>query len=92
MSNTTTSNAWPRTVELAHPVKHGNTTVASLTMRRAIVRDHMHAKANASGDMASTEVELVARLCNVDRDVIELLDLTDYAALTDLFGDMTKKV
>jgi hypothetical protein len=61
-------------------------------MRRAIVRDHMHAKANAGNDMASTEVELVARLCNVDRDVIELLDLTDYAALTDLFGDMTKKV
>jgi hypothetical protein len=85
------SSTWPRTVELTYPVKYGNTTVTSVTMRRAVVRDHMAANANANGDVANTEIELVARVCGVDRDVIEMLDWLDYAAITDLFGDMAKK-
>lgn len=65
-------------IELDFPVTVGGQEYKSLTMRRPKVRDQKAAEKGAASD-ADAETMLFANLCDVPPEVIDELDMLDYA-------------
>lgn len=75
-----------KTLELRHPVEVGGTRTETLAMRRPKVRDSKDST-KAGGTPAEQEIRLFANLCEVAPDLIEELDMGDYARLQELYTD-----
>ena len=70
------------TVSLSYPVNIDGLEVSSLMMRRPLVRDRLIAE-KASGSETEKEIRLIANLCDMAPQHIELLDLADYNKLQE---------
>lgn len=76
--------AEPTTVTLAHPIKRDGATISSLEVRRPRVGDLRHLESLPSGaSMLTRELAMMARLTGLPAEVLDELDATDYAALTE---------
>ena len=75
----------PGEIPLSYPVEHGGTTVTRLVMRRAKARDSRDAWRPGEGPGAH-EMRLFVSLCEVAPEVIEELDMADYAVLQETFS------
>ncbi|MFA0233511.1 phage tail assembly protein, partial [Vibrio sp. 10N.261.45.A7] len=64
-------------LKLDHPVFHNGVTLASLTVRRPKVRDHLIAKKMAKTE-EDQDIKLMSLLAGVDDDIIQELDMDDY--------------
>ena len=67
-------------VKLHYPVTVNGADVEALNLRRPTVRD-MLAADKARGSDAEKEIRMFCNLCEVGPEVIESLDLADYARL-----------
>ena len=72
------------TIQLTYPVELNGLTVSELQIRRPKVRD-MLAADKAQGSEAEKEIRMFANLCEVEPDLIESLDLSDYASLQRVY-------
>jgi hypothetical protein len=70
------------TIQLQYPISVDGMVIESLTMRRPLVRDRLVAE-KASGSEVEKEIRLIANLCEMAPQHIELLDLADYAKLQE---------
>ncbi len=69
-------------IKLKYPVTVDGVEYDQLEMRRCKVRDRRLAA--KKGDAAEQETTLIANLCNVPPNVIDELDSTDYAQLSEV--------
>ncbi|CAG9000672.1 MAG: hypothetical protein CENE_02672 [Candidatus Celerinatantimonas neptuna] len=74
---------------LDYPVTVAGKDYKSLTFRRPRVRDNLIADKQNQAD-ADKEVHLMALLAEVDRGVIEQLDMADYAAAQQIIVGFQK--
>jgi hypothetical protein len=70
------------TIRLQYPLSVDGMVIESLTMRRPLVRDRLVAE-KASGSEVEKEIRLIANLCEMAPQHIELLDLADYGKLQE---------
>lgn len=66
-------------VKLGRPFEYGGKKITELTVRAPRVRDQILAAKQQDG--IDQDMVFFSNLCDVDRDVIELLDLRDYEKL-----------
>lgn len=71
-------------IQLNYPVELNGLTVNELNIRRPKVRD-MLAADKSKGSEADKEIRMFANLCEVEPNVIEGLDLSDYANLQKVY-------
>ena len=71
-----------KTMRLQYPLLVDGMTIDSLTMRRPLVRDRLIAE-KANGSEVEKEIRLIANLCDMAPQHIELLDLADYTKLQE---------
>ena len=71
-------------IALKHPVTHQGTEYTELSMRRAKARDSRDAQ-RGGGTAADSEFRMFANLCEVPPEVIEELDMADYAQLQGVY-------
>jgi hypothetical protein len=67
-------------VDLKHPIEIAGAKVAVISLRRPKVKDMLAAE-KAGGSDAEKEIRIFANLAEQPPEVIESLDLADYAAL-----------
>lgn len=70
------------TIRLQYPLSVDGMRIESLTMRRPLVRDRLAAE-RAAGSDVEKEIRLIANLCEMAPQHIELLDLADYSKLQE---------
>ncbi len=70
------------TIRLQYPLSVDGMLMESLTMRRPLVRDRLAAE-KASGSEVEKEIRLIANLCEMAPQHVELLDLADYSKLQE---------
>ena len=70
------------TITLQYPITVDGMLIEELTMRRPLVRDRLIAE-KASGSEVEKEIRLIANLCDMAPQHIELLDMADYAKLQE---------
>jgi|GEM_PF-314837 len=70
------------TIRLQYPLSVDGMTIESFTMRRPLVRDRLIAE-KASGSEVEKEIRLIANLCEIAPQHIEMLDLADYTKLQE---------
>lgn len=75
-----------KTIKLDYPVSHGGTEHKEFTMRRPKVRDLKTAQKQGTSD-ADHETLMFANLCEVTADVIDEMDMADYAKLQEVYQD-----
>ena len=75
-------------IALNYPVQFEGRNVSSLSLRRPIVRDFLIATKTGQ-DEISREINLFANLCNVSPEMIEQMDMSDYAKLQKTYADFT---
>lgn len=80
--NTALSTAASQEVTLRFPVTVDAETYKSLSVRRAIVADQLRAAKAFPSDDNLQAVRMAALLAGVSDDVIEALDLADFAAVS----------
>lgn len=68
------------TIELKYPVTISGLETTALSMRRPKVRDMLAGDKKGKSD-AEKEIHIFANLCEVDPDVIQELDMVDYAEI-----------
>lgn len=73
-------------IQLKYPVELNGLTVDELSIRRPKVRDMLAADKSA-GSEADKEIRMFANLCEVDPNVVEGLDLSDYSNLQKVYQD-----
>ena len=71
-----------KTIQLQYPVMVGGAVLEQITMRRPLVRDRLIAE-KASGSDVEKEIRLLANLCELAPDTIEILDMADYIKLQE---------
>ncbi|MEZ6852791.1 phage tail assembly protein [Halodesulfovibrio aestuarii] len=71
-------------IKLKFPVTVAGHEYKELTVRSAKVRDQVIAQKSAS-DNSDVELVLFSNLCEVSRDVIEELEMTDYYQLQQAY-------
>ena len=71
-------------ITLSHPIEWNGTKVTALSMRRPKVRD-MIAADKLKGSDAEKEVLAFANLCEVEKEVIQELDMQDYTNLQNTY-------
>ena len=71
-------------IQLQYPVKVNGLDIATLNLRRPRVRD-MLAASKMKGSDAEKEIRMFCNLCEVEPEVIESLDLADYARLQQVY-------
>ena len=64
--------------------------VTELTLRRPRVSDQLEAQ-RAATEPQEQEVHLFARLCGVNPELIENLDMADYRALQDAYSGFLRR-
>lgn len=70
------------TITLQYPITADGMLIEKLTLRRPLVRDRLIAE-KASGSEVEKEIHLIANLCEMAPQHIELLDMADYAKLQE---------
>ena len=76
------SLATNETIRLQYPLSIDGMAVENLSMRRPLVRDRLIAE-KVQGSEIEKEIRLIANLCEMAPQHIELLDLSDYAKLQE---------
>ncbi|AJQ93232.1 phage tail assembly protein [Gynuella sunshinyii] len=74
--------ATAETIRLDYPITADGMEIDHLVMRRPLVRDRLVAE-KASGSETEKEIRLIANLCEMAPQHIELLDLADYGKLQE---------
>jgi hypothetical protein len=74
------------TVKLTSPIKIDGKEVNEINLRRPKVRDRLAVERSNFSD-AEKEVQLIANLAELPIDVIEDIDLADYAKLQRALSD-----
>lgn len=74
------------TIKLEYPITVNGQEYTQLTMRRPKVRDQKAAASQGKND-ADREIALFANLCEVEPDLIEELDMTDYSVIQETYQD-----
>lgn len=69
-------------ISLEFPVQLGDRTLSEVTMRRPIIRDMIKHKLGANITIEQS-MELLADLCDLVPDEMELMDLSDFVKLQD---------
>lgn len=77
-------------VTLDFPVQLADRKLTELTMRRPTVKDHLEAEKGGGGDMAS-EVRIFGRMCKVNPEDLEMLDMADYQRLQVTYKGFLRK-
>lgn len=72
------------TIKLEYPVSVNGQEYTQLTMRRPKVRDQKLAAKLGNND-ADREIALFANLCEVEPEMIEELDMTDYSHIQETY-------
>jgi hypothetical protein len=70
------------TITLQYPISADGARIEQLTLRRPLVRDRLIAE-KASGNEVEKEIRLLANLCELPPQHIELLDMADYVKLQE---------
>jgi hypothetical protein len=73
-------------IKLTNPVKVDGRDVAEINLRRPKVRDRLAVERSNASD-AEKEVQLIANLAELPVEVIEDIDLADYAKLQRVLTD-----
>jgi CRISPR/Cas system CSM-associated protein Csm5 (group 7 of RAMP superfamily) len=71
------------TIKLIAPITIGNNTYETITIRRPKVRDRLVVERMKKTD-AEKEISMIANLAEVSVDVIEEMDLADYAKIQEV--------
>ena len=74
------------TLKLIYPVTASGIETTTLTMRRPKVRDMLIGEKKGQSD-AEREIHVFANLCEVTPDLIQELDMVDYAELQKSYQD-----
>lgn len=74
----------PNTLKLEFPLKLEGGEVAALVMRRPTVGDHLAAE-KATGGELDAEVILFARLCGMNPEDMQPMDMADYKGLQEIY-------
>ncbi|PIR37723.1 MAG: hypothetical protein COV35_08555 [Alphaproteobacteria bacterium CG11_big_fil_rev_8_21_14_0_20_39_49] len=74
------------TIKLFQPITVANSTYETLNLRRPKVRDRLAVERMKKTD-AEKEITMIANLAEVSTDVIEELDLADYAKVQKVLQD-----
>lgn len=77
-------------VTLDIPVALADRKLTELTMRRPTVKDHIEADKGGGGDLAS-EVRLFGRMCKVNPEDLETLDMADYQRLQAVYKSFLRQ-
>ncbi len=72
-------------IELKYPVESSGQILQKLTMRRSKVKDRLLVAKMKNSSDEEKEIRLFANLCEVEPQVIEELDESDYANLQKLY-------
>ncbi len=72
------------TLKLEFPLKLEGGEVATLVMRRPTVGDHLAAE-KATGGEIDAEVILFARLCSMNPEDMQPMDMADYKGLQEIY-------
>lgn len=79
------------TLKLEFPLKLDGGEVTTLVMRRPTVGDHLAAEKAAGGEL-NAEVVLFARLCSMNPEDLQPMDMADYKGLQEVYrGFFSKK-
>ena len=70
------------TIKLQYPLHVDGLVIEKITMRRPLVRDRLVAE-KTNGSEVEKEIRLIANLCEMAPQHIELLDLADYVKLQE---------
>jgi hypothetical protein len=70
------------TITLQYPISADGALIEQLTLRRPLVRDRLIAE-KTSGSEVEKEIRLLANLCELPPQHIELLDMADYVKLQE---------
>lgn len=72
-------------IPLNFPITFDGETISKLTMRRPKLKDSKLAAAQP-GDDTERGIWMIARLCNVQPELLDELDLSDFDAVEKQFG------
>lgn len=75
-----------QTITLIEPITVNNSTYEQLNIRRPKVRDRLVVERLKKSE-AEKEIIMIASLAEVEPQVIEELDLADYAKIQGIFAD-----
>ena len=73
-------------IKLIEPITVNGTTYENLRIRRPKVRDRLAVERMKKSE-AEKEIFMIANLAEVEPEVIEELDLADYAKIQGVFAD-----
>ncbi len=76
-------------IQLKFPVEYNGEEIRELELRRPKIRDQLTATKRKGSD-EEKEIKLLADLCDVAPEVIEELDLADYAQLGKAYEGFLK--
>lgn len=82
MLSSNSTNQTCETIALQYPLSVDGMVVEQLSMRRPLVRDRLVAE-KTSGSEIEKEIRLIANLCEMAPQQIEMLDLADYNTLQE---------
>lgn len=68
-----------RTIKLDFPIQLADRVLNEITMRRPIMRDMVNS--NIQANKLDQDMALIAKLCNLTPDDLELMDTCDYDKL-----------
>ncbi len=75
-----------KVIQLQHPVMIDGITVDKVNLRRPLVRDRLIAEKTQGSDI-DKEIRLIANLCDMAPQHIELFDLGDYQKIQECLAD-----
>ncbi|SNS16376.1 Phage tail assembly chaperone protein, E, or 41 or 14 [Humidesulfovibrio mexicanus] len=79
------------TLKLEFPLMLDGGEVTALVMRRPTVGDHLVAE-KATGGELDAEVVLFGRLCSMNPEDLQLMDMADYKGLQEIYkGFLSRK-
>lgn len=71
-------------IKLKHPVKMGDETVETVTLKRPTVK-HLKIMDAAQGDISKT-ASLIAELASLPQKVVDDIDAEDFGAIAEVLG------
>ena len=78
------------TITFPEPLQFDGETVHALTMRRATVKDQLEAQ-KSSDNVAEQELHLFARLCGINPELVETMDIADYRLLQEQYSSFLRR-
>ena len=67
-------------IKLSYPIEYNALPISEIAVRRPTVGDNLAAQKSAGSD-AEREIRLIANLCELPPEAIQLLDMSDYASI-----------